>query len=296
MHKPVLLKQAKEVLNPRPGEFFIDGTVDGGGHAAMIIENIEPDGIFLGIDWDKNMIDKLNSKFENQRSKLKNLILVNDNYANLPEILKRYNLPKADGILIDLGFSSDQLEAGRGFSFLKDEPLDMRYNTAENFPAAEIINNLDENSLADIFFNYGGERQSRKIAKAIAIERKKTPIETTAQLSAIILRAVGRNYERGRINPSTRVFQALRIFVNKELENLEKALGFLPEILKSGSGRVALISFHSLEDKLIKNEFKKIAEANRGKILTKKPVAADREEILANPRARSAKLRALQIV
>ncbi|MCL4437475.1 16S rRNA (cytosine(1402)-N(4))-methyltransferase RsmH [Patescibacteria group bacterium] len=262
----------------------------------MIIENIKPDGIFLGVDWDKNMIEKLNSKFENQRSKLKNLILVNDNYANLPEILKKYNLPKADGLLIDLGFSSDQLEAERGFSFLKDEPLDMRYNIAENSPAAEIINSLSEKDLADIFFNYGGERRSRKIAKAIVAERKKAYIETTAQLSAIILRAVGKNYEKGRINPSTRVFQSLRIFVNKELENLKKILESLPEILKSESGRVVLISFHSLEDRMVKNEFKKIAKANQGKILTKKPMFADREEALTNPRARSAKLRALQIV
>ncbi len=297
MHTPVLLKQVEEILNPRPGEFFIDGTTDGGGHAAAIISKISPNGIFLGVDWDKSMIEKLKIKFKNKKPELKSLILENGNYAGLADILKKYNLPKADGLLIDLGFSSEQIEeSGRGFSFLKNEPLNMRYDSGEALTAADVVNRFEEKDLADIFYRFGGERYAKKIARKIIEERKNKPIKTTFDLTVIVESAVPKNYERGRINPSTRVFQALRIFVNKELENLEKVLNSLAEILKSESGRAAFISFHSLEDRMVKNEFKKLASAKKAKILTKKPVQPDAEEISGNPRARSAKLRALQMI
>ncbi len=297
MHTPVLLKQVEEILNPRPGEFFIDGTADGGGHAAAVIGRISPDGTFLGVDWDKDMIEKLKIKFENQKPKLKNLVLSNGNYADLAGILKKYDLPKADGLLIDLGFSSGQIEeSGRGFSFSKNEPLIMRYDSGDALTAADIVNRFKEKDLADIFYRFGGERYAKKIARKIIEERKKKPIKTTFDLTAIIEKAVPKNYERGRINPSTRVFQALRIFVNQELENLEKILGSLSEILKSESGRAAFISFHSLEDRIVKNEFKKLALEKKARILTKKPIQPDAEEISRNPRARSAKLRALQML
>lgn len=297
MHTPVLLKQIEEILNPRPGEFFIDGTSDGGGHAAAVIGRISPDGTFLGVDWDKDMIEKLKIKFENQKPKLKNLVLVNGNYADLAGILKKYGLPKADGLLIDLGFSSGQIEeSGRGFSFLKNEPLIMRYDSGDALTAADVINRFKEKDLSDIFYRFGGERYAKKIARKVIEERKKKPIETTFDLTAIVESAVPKNYERGRINPSTRVFQALRIFVNQELENLEKILGSLPEILNSESGRAAFISFHSLEDRIVKNEFKKLASEKKAMILTKKPVRPDAEEISRNPRARSAKLRALRML
>jgi 16S rRNA (cytosine1402-N4)-methyltransferase len=297
MHTPVLLKQAEEILNPRPGEFFIDGTADGGGHATAIIGRISPDGTFLGVDWDKNMIEKLSVKLGNAKSNLKNLILTQGNYADLTDILKKYNLPKADGLLIDLGFSSEQIEeSGRGFSFLKNEPLIMKYNPEEDLTAADVVNKFEEKDLADIFYRFGGERYAKKIARKIVEEREEKPIKTTFDLTAVIEKSVPKNYERGRINPSTRVFQALRIFVNQELENLEKILNSLAEILKSESGRAAFISFHSLEDRLVKNEFKKLALAKKARILTKKPIRPDAEEISRNPRSRSAKLRALQIL
>ncbi|MEK7657793.1 MAG: 16S rRNA (cytosine(1402)-N(4))-methyltransferase RsmH [Patescibacteria group bacterium] len=297
MHKPVLLKEVIEILNPKPGEFFIDGTVGGGGHSLEILKKIGKGGIFLGMDWDEKIIEQTKSKLDAvcQMSDVK-CYFVHGNYADLPEILKENNLPKADGLILDLGMSSIQLErSGRGFSFLKDEPLDMRYDIAESLTAAEVINSFRENDLNDIFWKYGEERYSRRIAKKIVEERKEKRILTTFDLTEIIKRAVPKNYERGRIYPSTRVFQALRIYVNCELENLEKLLKNMSEILKHG-GRVAIISFHSLEDRLVKNYFRETAKKGKAEILTKKPIEAIMEEIQQNPRARSAKMRAIKII
>ncbi len=298
MHIPVLLKEAVEILNPKDGEFIIDGTVGAGGHTVEILKRISPNGILLGIDWDETAIEKL------KREKLKdckNAILVQGNYANLPEILKKNGLSKTDGLIIDLGMSSDQLESagrqtGRGFSFLKNEPLDMRYNLAESLTAAGIINSFRENDLADIFWKYGEERYSRKIAKKIVEERKKERILMTFDLVEIIKKAAPKIYEKSRLHPATRVFQALRIYVNRELENLEALLRNLAagEILKVG-GRAVIISFHSLEDRLVKNYFREMAKNEKVEILTKKPLRPTIQEIKANPRARSAKLRAIII-
>ncbi len=298
MHIPVLLKEAVEILNPKDGEFIIDGTVGAGGHTVEILKRISPNGILLGIDWDETAIEKL------KREKLKdckNAILVQGNYANLPEILKKNGLSKTDGLIIDLGMSSDQLESagrqtGRGFSFLKNEPLDMRYNLAESLTAAGIINSFRENDLADIFWKYGEERYSRKIAKKIVEERKKERILMTFDLVEIIKKAAPKIYEKSRLHPATRVFQALRIYVNRELENLEALLRNLAagEILKVG-GRAVIISFHSLEDRLVKNYFREMAKNEKVEILTKKPLRPTIQEIEANPRARSAKLRAIII-
>lgn len=292
MHKPVLAKEALEFLNPQPGEFFIDGTVGNAGHAALILESILPQGIILAVDWDVQAISDLESKISSN-----NVIFVCDNYANIPKIIEEKKFPKADGLIIDLGFSSDQLEgAGRGFSFLKNDPLDMRYNTDNGYQtAAEIINSSGEKYLADIFWKYGEERYSRRIARKIIESRRKRRILTTSDLVEIIREAVPGNYERGRIHPATRAFQALRICVNRELENLETLLGNLSAVVKPG-GRAAIISFHSLEDRLVKNYFRQMAKSGQANILTKKPIIADREEMQNNPRSRSAKLRAVKLI
>ncbi|MDP3015000.1 MAG: 16S rRNA (cytosine(1402)-N(4))-methyltransferase RsmH [bacterium] len=319
MHKPVLLKEVIEILNPQSGEFFIDGTLGSGGHAVEIIKKISPNGIFLGVDWDKDVIENFKSNLKPKSYNLKAIRLVHGNYADLPEILsaygrspegrKKYKLPKADGLLIDLGFSSEQLEkSGRGFSFLRDEPLDMRYDTkVESLTAAEAVNSFNEKDLADIFWKYGEERFSRRIAKKIVEERKKKRILITFDLVEVIKRAVPKSYEKGRIHPATRVFQALRIYVNDELGNLEKLLKNLEKIIKP-KGRVAIISFHSLEDRLVKNYFREMAKPARiatqsvaggkgmAEILTKKPITATLEEIRSNPRSRSAKMRAIKLL
>ncbi len=287
MHIPVLLKEAIKTLDPKSGEFFIDGTFGGGGHAAAILEKIGPRGKLLAVDWDAKALKRAEGGFGGRR----NIVLTRGNYADLPEILKRLELPKADGLLLDLGFSSEQL-GGRGFSFSKDEPLIMRYDDSKSgVTAADVVNGLGEKELADVIYKFGEERFSRKIAKAIVERRRKKRIETSGDLAGIVGEALPKNYERGRIHPATRTFQALRIYVNGELENLERLLGGLEKILKS-EGRVAVISFHSLEDRLVKKYFKKMEKEKNFLILTKKPVSPSPEEIRANPRSRSAKLRA----
>lgn len=291
MHQSVLLQEVIKYLDPQKGEFIIDGTVDGGGHAAEIFEKIVPGGMLLGIDWDKNMIAKCKARI----AKRENVILENGNYADLPEILKEKNLPKADGLLLDLGFSSEQLENfGRGFSFgpaAVGEPLIMTYGD-DRKPVAQILRELKEAELADIIFQFGGERYSRRIAKAIKEGSKEKPIMTSGELAEIVKSAVPKNYERGRIDPATRTFQALRIYANDELGNLERALRNLPAVLKSG-GRTVIISFHSLEDRLVKNAFRELKKTGLAEVLTKKPVTASEEETRTNPRSRSAKLRAI---
>jgi 16S rRNA (cytosine1402-N4)-methyltransferase len=289
MHIPVLLKEVVEYLDPEPGDFIIDGTIGSGGHAEKILEKIGPKGKLLGIDWDAKNIEGLKTKFKNRS----NVILVQGNYADIPEILKKEKLSEASGLLADLGFSSEQL-AGKGFSFMKDEVLDMRYG-GEGQTAAEIINSLSEKDLADIFWQLGEERYSRQIAKKIIEERRKERILMTGRLVEIVKSAVPKNYERGRINPATRVFQALRISVNDELGNLGSLLGNLENILKN-KGRTIIISFHSLEDRMVKNHFRQAAKEGKMEILTKRPVTASEEEAEINPRSRSAKMRAAKII
>ncbi|HVN26687.1 MAG TPA: 16S rRNA (cytosine(1402)-N(4))-methyltransferase RsmH [Candidatus Paceibacterota bacterium] len=293
MHEAVLLEEVIEALDPHPGEFVIDGTVDGGGHAAAVLERIMPQGMFLGVDWDETMIRKrIDNKQYGDRERY-----VCGNYADLPAILAQEECPKADGLLLDLGFSSDQLEAsGRGFSFSessRDEPLIMTYDPAAK-PVAHVIREESESSLADIIYQYGGERRSRAIAKAIKLAGRQTPITTSGQLADVVRNALPRNYERGRIDPATRTFQALRIYANGELANLERILAVARDIMAAG-GRIAIITFHSLEDRIVKRAFQRMATAGEASLLAKKPVAASREEVVRNPRSRSAKLRALRM-
>lgn len=291
-HTPVLLQEVIRFLNPKAGEFFIDGTVNGGGHARAILERIDG-GIFLGCEWDSDIFRSLGDADLDKKYEA-NIILKNENYANVLKILKKEKLPRADGLLLDLGFSSLQLKVGRGLSFKENhghEFLDMRYQKdKQRKTAAEIVNSFSENELIRIFLDYGEEHYARKIAQYIVSARKKARIMTVNDLVSIVKHAARGGYERGRIHPATRIFQALRIRVNDELHNIESVLADLPKILKPG-GRVAIISFHSLEDRIVKNRFREFKQKKILTLLTKKPITSTREEIKNNPRARSAKLR-----
>ena len=287
MHIPVLLKEVVENLDPKEGEFFVDGTLGGGGHTKALWEKIKPSGKLLALDWDKSAVDRLSTELP------KKIMVKNANYADLLSILSQEDLPKADGLLLDLGFSSDQIESSsRGFSFNRDEPLYMTYNDDEE-PVASILSRLSEKNLADVIYKYGDERYSRKIAKAIKEKTKKEAITSSMELSEVIRKVLPKNYEKGRIDPATRTFQALRIYANHELDNVRRILSDLPNIMAS-QGRVAIISFHSLEDELVKETFKSLVDEKKAVSITKKPVMASIEEKSKNPRSRSAKLRVIK--
>ena len=287
-HTPVLLKEAMELLSPRPGEFFVDGTVGGGGHARGILERLGEKGTLLALDWDKETAAVFAAESKRYKTKV---ITEHANYADLPRVLEKHGLGKADGLLLDLGFSSWQVdESGRGFSFRKDEPLYMTYDE-EQESVASILSRLTEQELAKIIRELGGERYAGRIAKAIKDRTKKEAITSSLELAEVVKAAVPAGYERGRIDPATRTFQALRIYANEELENLKEILDELPEAAAAG-GRVVIISFHSLEDGMVKRHFRKMAAEGRGKILTARPVRPTDEEKENNPRSRSAKLRA----
>ena len=295
-HTPVLLQEVLAWLHPVSGSFVIDGTLGSGGHAERIFASIGPGGMLLGLDWDPFALERAERRLAYRATSFHvRFRLVLGNYAALPEILKKEQLPRADGLLLDLGFSSEQIEGGgQGLSFLLDEPLDMRYGKDEHntLSVAEVLRTFSEEDLAHIFHEFGEERFSRRIARAIVERRKRNPIINSKDLALLIVHAVPAMFRfRQRIHPATRVFQALRIFVNHELENLERALDSLDRIL-TPEGRVVIISFHSLEDRMVKRRFQSLAHAGRGTVLTKKPVTPSPEEVFENPRSRSAKLRA----
>jgi len=285
IHIPVLLKEVIRYLNPQANQNFIDCTIGGGGHAFEILKMIGPKGKLLGIDLWEEAIRDLRLKIKDLRLE-ERLILVCDNFANLKEIVKRESFFPVDGILFDLGLSSDLLEkSGRGFSFQKVEILDMRFNPKKQIlTAKEILNQASEKELTDIFKNYSEEKFSRLIAKKIVQFRKKNKIQTTLQLVNLIKIALRENFHKKSL---ARIFQALRIAVNDELRNLETVLPQAVDILKP-KGRLVIISYHSLEDRIVKNFFKSHPQL---KIITKKPILPTKEEIINNPRARSAKLR-----
>jgi len=288
-HIPVLLREAIEILDPKPGEFFIDGTLGGGGHTKAIAERVGGFGKMLCIDWDGNAVSHFSIPSGRD---VPAIIVKNANYKDIPDLLKEEELPKADGLILDLGFSSDQVEdAKRGFSFMHDGELDMRYS-GEYASAADIINQYREHELETMFRVFGGERYAGRIAKAICEARKKKKIERTGELEEIIFHAVPSFARKGKIHPATRVFQALRIAVNHELENVSLILKEIPECVRSG-GRVAIITFHSLEDKLVKEGFKDLVKNKKAELLHKKPIVPQRSEIKNNPRSRSAKIRSI---
>jgi 16S rRNA (cytosine1402-N4)-methyltransferase len=305
LHVPVLKDEVIKLLNIKSGDIVVDATLGGGGHSEPILEKIGESGKLVAIDLDIDAVERF--KFKVQSSKFKvdeNLFLVNDSFANLENILKKLKIGKVNAVLADLGWSSDQL-SGRGMSFAKDEPLDMRLDREQELTAEKVVNEYDQNVLEKILKEYGEEKFAKNIARKIIEQRKNKSIETTGELSELIRGAIPARYQHGKINPATRTFQAIRIEVNKELGNLEK---FIPEaiaVLKQ-KGRLAVISFHSLEDRIVKNIFRQNAggcicpsnfpECRCGKspavkIITKKPTIPGEEESKNNPRSRSAKLR-----
>lgn len=282
-HESVLLHEIIDFLNPKAGDLFIDATIGGGGHTKELIKQ---GAKVLGIDRDPEAIEHLKSM------NLSKVTLVKGNFAQIGKIANLHGFKKVQGIIFDLGVSSHQLEkAERGFSFRKDGPLDMRMDPDLTIRAKDIVNHFDERRLYEIFKTYSQEKFSRRIAGAICSSRKIRPINTTGDLAGIIERAiprgVGGKHARIKIHPATKAFQALRIVVNSELLNLEEALPQTVDLIKTG-GRLAIVSFHSLEDTIVKRFFK---QEKRLKVLTLKPIGPQELEIRENPRARSAKLR-----
>jgi 16S rRNA (cytosine1402-N4)-methyltransferase len=282
LHISVLVDEVMQLLQPRPGQVIVDATVGGGGHSRLLAERVAPDGRVISLDQDGAML-------ELARPKLAHLpvTLVQRNFEDLPQVLEELRLGAVDAVLADLGFSSDQLaDPRRGLSFQEEGPLDMRLDASRGEPAAQLLRRLPERELADIFWRYGEERFSRRVARKIVATRARAPLTTTGQLADLVRSCVPR--ARGHaIDPATRVFQALRIAVNDELGALERLLASLPECLKPG-GRAAIISFHSLEDRLVKRAFR---QRELFEELTRKPIQASAEETARNPRSRSAKLR-----
>jgi 16S rRNA (cytosine1402-N4)-methyltransferase len=290
-HIPVLQNEVLQYLDPKPNENFIDCTVDGGGHATAIMEKNNPGGKLLGIEWDEEVLKETENRVKTEGFKDR-LILVNDSFLNLKEIARKNNFNNVSGILFDLGMSGWHLEESkRGFSFLKKEPLDMRYNLSNPLTAEKIVNYWSKPEIERILKDFGEETFYKEIADGIISFRQARPIETTFQLVEIIKGVTPRWYQEKKIHPATKTFQALRIAVNDELNNIEKTLNQTIDVLKDG-GRLVVISFHSLEDRIVKNFLKTKTKEGLLKILTKKPIVSSQNEIRINPRSRSAKLRA----
>ncbi|MCA9130084.1 MAG: 16S rRNA (cytosine(1402)-N(4))-methyltransferase RsmH [Planctomycetales bacterium] len=286
VHIPVLSRPILELGNPQPGEFWVDGTAGGGGHSRLIAEHLGASGRLLALDRDPAAILRLK---ENLPAHGK---AHHASYDTLPQLLEELNWPLVDGILLDLGLSSDQLaDQDRGFSFQTHGDLDMRFDPTQGEAAWEWLERVDESQLADAIFEFGEERFSRRIARRIVEQRKISPLRKADELRELIYRCVpkgaGRSQRHGRIDPATRTFQALRIVVNRELDILTNALQLLPGCLKIG-GKLLIISFHSLEDRRVKHAFR---EDQRLEVITRRPIQADEDEVGINPRSRSAKLR-----
>ncbi|MFA6382947.1 MAG: 16S rRNA (cytosine(1402)-N(4))-methyltransferase RsmH [Parcubacteria group bacterium] len=306
-HKPVLLLESIAGLNLRKGATIVDATLGGGGHSREILKIIGRGGRLIAIDQDRAAIENFNPEYSGQLpSEVGNVVLVKDNFSKLENILGGQGIKSVDGILADLGYSSAQLEdESYGMSFLKDAELDMRLDKENALTAKKIINEYSQADLERIIRDYGEEKFAKNIAKKIIERRKSVSIEKTIELAEIINQAIPERYRHQKIHPATRTFQALRIEVNKELENLEKFIPVAINVLSPG-GRLAIISFHSLEDRIVKNIFRENARGcicppdfpsclcghqAKVKIITRKPIVPGAEEIAENPRARSAKLR-----
>ena len=289
-HIPVLsVTLAEQIILPQDAA-MVDATVGYGGHSFLFGRFLGPKGVIIGLDVDKKSIQSARSRLETLNCKV---ILVHSNFSEIGARLGEQGIEKVDFVLADLGVCSGQLsDAEMGLSFQANMPLDMRFDKRLKTTAADIVNTSDEKTLADLIFNFGQERASRRIARFIVKHRQGQKISTTSQLSSIVCKALGQGAKnrRSRIHPATRTFQALRIAVNHELEALEKLLASVPGLLKA-NGRVAIISFHSLEDRLVKQNFRQNAANSIYRIVTKKPLTASQAEIADNPRARSAKLR-----
>jgi 16S rRNA (cytosine1402-N4)-methyltransferase len=308
-HTTVMPAEIFFYQNLKPGDLCVDGTLGGAGHARATLEAILPDGLLIGIDQDLDAISHARTLLQSFN---RNIRLVHDNFSHMSAILEQHHIRQVHSIVLDLGFSFNQItRAHRGFSFNRDEPLDMRMDTRQNMTADIIVNTFSQEALTDLFFSYGEEKFSRRIARAIVQERSDHPLKTTRQLTDIVLKAIPRAKAAGsKIHPATRIFQALRIAVNRELDHLSRFMEQVPDLLIKG-GRVCIISFHSLEDRIVKQHLKTFeASCTCPKTLprcvchkkpvmksvVKKPVTPTPGEVAANPMARSARLRVAERV
>ncbi|MEI6238061.1 MAG: 16S rRNA (cytosine(1402)-N(4))-methyltransferase RsmH [bacterium] len=293
VHRTVLLKESLNGLNIKKGDVYLDGTLGGGGH---LLEALKMGAkLSLGLDRDEGAITRARARIENEG--FSNYIFVNEDFRMMDRALVRAEVEKVDKVMLDLGLSSDQLTtSGRGFSFMKNEPLLMTfkgYPLPNDLTAEKIVNTWDEANIADIIYGWGEERYARRIARAICERREEKPIATTFDLAEIINSAVPTFYKKGRTNASTKTFQALRITVNDEIGALQEGMVKAFSLLSNG-GRMAIISFHSIEDRTVKNYFRERRDRGEANVITKKPIIATEEELKDNPRARSAKLRILE--
>lgn len=290
-HQPVMTREVLELLAPRPGATFVDATVGGGGHSLSLLPHLLPSGRVIAVDRDPHALEiakKRLIEFE------PHVTFVHDNYRHLAAGLRALHVPSVDGIVLDLGMSSLQVDtAERGFSFLQDGPLDMRMDPTQEITAAAIVGESSMEELATLFATLGEERFARPIARRIVEARRAQPFTTTMQLAELIRQAVPPRARYGRLHPATRVFQALRMAVNDELGALEALLADLPGLLAPG-GRAVVLTFHSLEDRLVKRAFLAGSAQGLWRILTKKPLRPSEDEVERNPRARSAKVRGVQ--
>ena len=288
VHRPVLLQETIEYLTLSPGDIVFDGTLGGGGHTRSILEKILPGGKVIATDKDLETFKRTTEELKEYSG---NTYLFNEDFCNIDRILQEVGVKGIDGAIFDLGMSSFQIDdATRGFSFLKEGPLDMRFDKNKGISAKDMVNQFAAGELEEIIRNYGEERHALLVSRAIVARRKKKRIETTKELADIVVASIGRKYYRQKIHAAARTFQGLRIYVNNELEAAREAVGKAVNLLKP-NGRICVISFHSLEDRIIKNIFRDNSKLGNLKIITKKPITPERDEVRSNPRARSAKLR-----
>ena len=293
LHLPVMYKEILESLKLEPGKIIVDATVGTAGHSLGILKEITPGGNLIGIDKDADSLEAARERLKDFKGSFE---LVCGDFRNIDSILEGLGIKKIDGVLFDLGISAYQLaDAQRGFSFSLEGPLDMRIDRTSFISAYDLVNNLNEEELSNLLWSFGQERWHNRIAHLLVRERQKTPIATTLQLSNIILRAMPHHIRYQRIHPATRTFQAIRIAVNRELEALDEAINKSIRLLNKGS-RICVISFHSLEDRIVKWDFRKSAQEHTITIITKKPLAVSIDEKENNPSSRSAKLRIAQKV
>ncbi|WP_341877158.1 16S rRNA (cytosine(1402)-N(4))-methyltransferase RsmH [Defluviitalea saccharophila] len=305
-HVSVLLNECIDGLEIQPDGIYVDGTMGGGGHSEAICNRLGKNGLLIGIDQDINAIK---ASEERLKAKYQNIMVVNDNFSNIKIILESLNINAINGMLLDLGVSSHQLdEPDRGFSYMHNADLDMRMNQSASFTAKEVVNTYSENDLVRIIKDYGEERWAKRIAHFIVEERKRGPITTTYELVDIIKKAIPAGARKDGPHPAKRTFQAIRIEVNGELEILRQSILDIVDVLDS-KGRLCIITFHSLEDRIVKQTFKELenpctcppefpvcvcGKKRKAKVITKKPILPTNEELEANPRSRSAKLRILE--
>ena len=294
-HIPVLVNEVISLMECGPHRVYVDATLGGGGHALEILKRTGPDGRVIGIEWDAEAIAEAQKVLSPFGDRVK---VFHENFARLSDLLREIRVERVDGILLDLGLSSIQLEGQeRGFSFRGEGPLDMRMDQRIEGTAADLVNQLSLRDLEEVLWNYGEERWARRIAKAIVNERTQNRIETTQALRKVVYQAIPKQFHSRKLDPATRTFQALRIRVNHELENLKQALEEGRPILRTG-GRLCVISFHSLEDRIVKQSFRRFERGEAGviqgegmRIITRKPITPSEKERRENPRSRSAKLR-----